>query len=138
MRVKLLAALPIVLLAFIACREDLDRASAAAKLNSSSLFSPARSGMRDLEHFATGLTKERCHWPEGEEVFARKVTRVTGLTADNPNVRIAEFQWQWDTSKISAGAAKCLFITENPGAATFVRYDDGWRVTEVNIEKGLY
>jgi hypothetical protein len=89
--------------------------------------------MRDLERFAAGLGKERCHWPEGEELFARKVTTVKGIAMLSPTIGNAEFQWIWDTSKISQAAAKCLFVMDNPGTATFVKYDDGWRVTEVHI-----
>src|SRR4029077_17538005 len=119
--------------AILGCsRGDLSREEAAEKLRGDIRFTPSRSASRDLEKSAEGLMPARCQWPKGEEFFARRIVSVDGIAETSPSERVVEFKWTWDSSKISPGAFKCLFVFDRAATARFVRFDDGWRVTEVS------
>lgn len=66
-----------------------------------------------------------------------KVAKVTGIRSEDPTSATAEFIWQWQPTKRGKelgwrGTYDASPETTHNAVATFRKYDDGWRVMEVN------
>jgi len=67
----------------------------------------------------------------------REVTKVTGITdGPQPGVKVAEFTWHFTDLTEPIAAYTGARTDEHAGQATFRRYDDGWRVVDVQPGNG--
>ena len=81
---------------------------------------------------------EPCHQPNGIVYLAvlarKKITEVTGITADaGGKESAADFTWEWVPTADANGFPGTVTSGVHKGEAAFQLYDDGWRITKIEL-----
>lgn len=102
---------------------------------------PVGDDLLDLPYYGNGtnvihVTQDGSFPQFGiKKPLRRTVLDVTGIHAHSEAERLVEFMFRWTQDDLPPALRACLQIDRlGPftGAATFRRYDDGWRVTAVD------